>query len=113
VFNAADALELTNEKQPAMFVMMNCLNGYFLDPASDSLGEALLKSAGGAVAVWASSAMTYADAQAPMNAEFYRQVFAGLHARLGDAAMRAKAATADVDVRRSWVLLGDPTMRLK
>ena len=79
----------------------------------DSLAEALLKSRGGAVAVWASSAMSYAEAQAPMNAEFYRQVFAGSPLRLGDAAVRAKAATADVDVRRSWVLLGDPTMRLK
>jgi hypothetical protein len=57
--------------------------------------------------------MTYADRQAPMNEEFYRQVFAGSPARLGDAAVRAKAATGDVDVRRSWVLLGDPTMRLK
>jgi hypothetical protein len=57
--------------------------------------------------------MTYADRQAPMNEEFYRQVFAGSPARLGDAAVRAQAATGDVDVRRSWVLLGDPTMRLK
>ena len=113
VFSGADALELTNEKHPTMFVMMDCLNGYFQDPVSDSLGEALLKSSGGAVAVWASSAMTYSDGQAPMNAEFYRQVFAGPHARLGDAAVRAKASTTDVDVRRSWVLLGDPTMRLK
>jgi len=113
VFNAADALELTNEKQLAMFVIMDCLNGYFHDPVLDSLAEALLKARGGAVAVWASSAMTYAEAQAPINAEFYRQVFAGSPTRLGDAAVRAKAATADVDVRRSWVLFGDPTMRLK
>jgi peptidase C25-like protein/Ig-like domain-containing protein len=113
VFSAPDAFELTNEKQLAMFVIMNCLNGYFQDPLLDSLAESLLKSSGGAVAVWASSAMTYADGQAPMNAEFYRQVLANSPARLGDAAIRAKAATADVDVRRSWVLLGDPTMRLK
>jgi len=113
VFSARDAYELTNQRQPAMFVMMNCLNGYFQDPGSDSLGEALLKSRGGAVAVWASSGMTYAGAQAPMNAEFYRQVFGGSRPRLGDAVMRAKSATVDMDVRRSWVLLGDPTMRIK
>jgi hypothetical protein len=93
--------------------MITCLNGYFQDPGSDSLGEALLKSVGGAAAVWASSAMTYADGQAPMNAEFYRQVFGSLRPRIGDAALRAKAATPDLDVRRSWVLLGDPTMRFK
>ena len=113
VFNAGDALQLTNQKHPAVFVMMNCLNGYFQDAASDSLGEALMKSDGGAVAVWASSAMTYADAQAPMNAELYRQLFGGSRPRLGDAAARAKASTGDLDVRRSWVLFGDPSMRFK
>ena len=79
----------------------------------DSLAESLLKSPeGGAVAVWASSSMTFADGQALMNPEFYRQVFS-VRARLGDAAMRAKATTFDGDVRRTWILLADPTMRLK
>jgi len=96
-----------------MFVMMNCLNGYFQDPTVDSLGEALLKSAnGGAVAVWASSGMTFANSQLPMNQEFYRQVF-GSRARIGDAAIRAKAMTSDLEVRRTWILLADPTMRLR
>jgi hypothetical protein len=27
--------------------------------------------------------------------------------------MRAKASTPDSDVRRTWVLLGDPAMRIK
>ena len=113
VFSANDAPQLANQKHPAVFVMMSCLNGYFQDPTSDSLGEALMKSPGGAVAVWASSAMTYADSQVPMNVEFYRQLFATSRPRLGDAAVRAKASTHDFDVRRSWVLFGDPTMRLK
>ena len=113
VFSAGDALQLTNQKHPSVFVMMNCLNGYFQDAASDSLGEALMKSDGGAVAVWASSAMTYADAQAPMNVELYWQLFGASRPRLGDAAARAKASTGDMDVRRSWVLFGDPTMRFK
>lgn len=112
MFSANDALQLRNQS-PALFVIMNCLNGYFQDPASDSLAEALMKSPGGAVAVWASSAMTYADSQAPMNAEFYRQLFATSRPRLGDAAVRAKASTSDLDVRRSWMLFGDPTMRFK
>jgi hypothetical protein len=113
VFNSTDALQLQNREHLAMFVMMNCLNGYFQDPALDSLAESLLKSPeGGAVAAWASSSMTFADGQAVMNPEFYRQVFS-VRARLGDAAMRAKATTFDGDVRRTWILLADPTMRLK
>jgi len=32
---------------------------------------------------------------------------------LGDAVRQAKSATKDTDVRRTWILLGDPTMKLK
>jgi ligand-binding sensor domain-containing protein len=79
----------------------------------DRLGESLLKAEqGGAVAVWASSAMTEPNAQAAMNREFYRLLFSTA-TTLGDAAMRAKAVVQDPDVRRTWILLGDPIMRLK
>ncbi|HXI90111.1 MAG TPA: C25 family cysteine peptidase [Blastocatellia bacterium] len=110
----ADAGLLTNQNHLALFVMMTCLNGYSDDPALSSLAKALMKSAsGGAVAVWASSGMTMPDQQALMNQEFYRQVFGRHGISLGDAIKSAKAAVSDSDVRRSWMLLGDPTMRLK
>jgi hypothetical protein len=32
---------------------------------------------------------------------------------LGEAIAHAKAAASDRDVRRSWILFGDPTTRLK
>ena len=93
---------------------MTCLNGQFYDLWTESLAEALLKApAGGAAAVWASSALTEPSAQAPMDEELFRGLFAGAAARLGDATARAKAATSDLDVRRSWILFGDPTMRLR
>lgn len=67
-----DALALGNDHLP-MFVMMTCLNGYFHDPALDSLGESLMKAErGGAVAVWASSGMTLPADQALLNQELYR-----------------------------------------
>lgn len=113
MFTSADALQLQNREHLTVFVIMNCLNGYFQDAAFDSLAESLLKSSeGGAVAVWASSSMTFADGQAAMNPEFYRQVFS-VRVRLGDAVMRAKTTTFDGDVRRTWILLGDPSMKLK
>jgi hypothetical protein len=108
-----DALQLQNRDHLSVFVVMNCLNGYLTHPAFDSLGEALLKSEGGAVAVWASSSMTLAGGQGPMNLMFYRQVFGPEQPRLGEAAIRAKLATSDRDARRTWILLGDPSMRLK
>src|SRR6266705_6620552 len=105
-----DALTLRNEHLP-MFVMMTCLNGYFHDPALDSLAESLLKAErGGAVAVWASSGMTFPADQALLNQELYRLLFnRGQAMAMGEVVMRAKSSSSSYDVRRTWILLGDPT----
>ena len=114
LLTSADASLLKNADLLSLFVLMNCLNGYFDDPALDSLAEAMMKAPeGGAVAVWASSAMTMPEGQAQMNQELYRQLFGSRGIALGDAIKSAKAAITDSDVRRSWILLGDPTMRLR
>ena len=63
--------------------------------------------------MWASSSMTYPTGQELMNQELYRLLLADRDLALGEAVIRAKAATLDLDVRRTWVLFGDPTMRLK
>jgi len=96
-------------------VMMTCLNGYFHDPALDSLAESLLKAEhGGAVAVWASSGMTMPADQALLNQELYRSLFyRGGATTIGEAVVRAKSSSSRTDVRRTWILLGDPATRLK
>jgi len=108
-----DAPSLTNGQHLSLFVMMTCLNGYFQDPSLDGLAETLLKAQnGGAIAAWSSTGMTEPEGQAAMNAELYRALFAGTGPlRLGDAMQRARAATTDADVLRTWVLIGDPTTR--
>ena len=112
VFSGADAGALGSGA--ALVVSMTCLNGLFDDLWTESLAEDLLKSpAGGAAAVWASSGLTEPSAQAPMNEELFRLLFSGAPLRVGDAMVRAKAATSDLDVRRTWILFGDPTMRLR
>jgi hypothetical protein len=109
-----DARSLTNEERLPVFVMMTCLNGYFADPALDSLAESLVKAeGGGAVAAWASSAMTTPDDQSLMNQQLYRLLLASPTLSLGEAVRGSKSAIRNVDVRRTWILLGDPTMRLK
>jgi hypothetical protein len=114
LLTAADAAVLENQNGLSLFVMMTCLNGYFNDPALESLSESLLKSPhGGAVAVWASSTMSMPDGQSAMNRELYSQIFSDPSMRLGEAIQRAKAATNDPDVRLSWILFGDPTIRIK
>jgi hypothetical protein len=108
-----DAPNLTNYDHLSVFVMMTCLNGYFQNAYNDSLAEALLRSQGGAVAVWASSGMTESGAQNQIDREFYRQLFGGQAVTLGNAVRAAKLTTADADVRRTWTLFGDPALRLR
>ncbi len=111
--------QLTNGQALPVVVSMTCLNGMFIDPYATSLGEALLLSGqGGAIAVWASSAQTVAGAQAVVDQEFVRQLFQGVGPKgqpltLGEVITRAKAAVDDGDVRRSWILLGDPMMQIQ
>ena len=110
----ATASALINQEHLSLFVMMTCLNGYFDDPAVDSLAESLLKAPrGGGIAVWASSAMTSPIDQGLLNQQFYRQLYSNRTVRIGDAARVSKAAVSDKDVQRTWILFGDPTMRLR
>jgi hypothetical protein len=114
LLTSEDAEALSNESHLPVFVMMSCLNGYFANTGTDALAESLMKARGGAVAVWASSGMTLPDQQATMNQEFYRQLFTGPGGPvLGEAARRAKSVVSESDVRRSWILFGDPSMKLK
>ena len=113
ILTSADTASMTNSQKLAVFVIMTCLNGYFADPTLDSLGEALLKAQGGGAAVWASSTLNSLAGQQVLNEEFYRLLFGGGSITVGEAAARAKVGVADPDVRRSWILLGDPAMRLK
>lgn len=63
--------------------------------------------------MWASSGLTEPDGQAVMNKELIRLLFSGERLTLGEATAGAKAATGDQDVRKTWILFGDPTTRLK
>jgi uncharacterized repeat protein (TIGR01451 family) len=114
VFSSTDASALTNGNRLPVVLLMNCLNGYFHDVFSLSLAEAMMNAPnGGAVAVWASSGLTQPDQQALMSREVFRQLFrSGENLTLGQATIRAKSVVADPDVRKSWILFGDPTMKL-
>ncbi|MFY9607466.1 MAG: C25 family cysteine peptidase [Blastocatellia bacterium] len=113
LLTSADARGLENSAHLPLFVSMTCLNGYFQDGGLESLAESLLKAErGGAIAVWASSGMTGAFSQAVMNQEMFRLVLDG-SMTLGEATLKAKATVVDSDFRRTWILFGDPTTRLR
>ena len=117
LLTSADARALTNGPNLPLFITMTCLNGYFHDVVLDSLAESLMKAErGGAVAVWASSGMTGPSGQELLDQQMLKAIFdtsSGRALTLGEAILRAKALTNDPDVRRTWILFGDPSMRLK
>jgi hypothetical protein len=114
IFSGKDAEGLSNKGRLGFFVNMTCLNGFFQDVYMETLAESLLKAPnGGAVAVWTSSGLTEPGPQVLMNQELIRLLFNGEGLRIGEATMRAKAATSDPDIRKTWILFGDPSTRLK
>ncbi|HSE36935.1 MAG TPA: C25 family cysteine peptidase, partial [Blastocatellia bacterium] len=115
LLTAEDVNQLNNGDNLALFVMMTCLNGYFHDAQFDSLAEALLGAEkGGAVALWASSAMTNPGDQGVMDIEMFKRLFDPESSlTLGEISLQAKKKGLNKDARLSWVLFGDPTTRLR
>lgn len=113
-FNSSQTGQLTNSNL-TLFTMLTCLNGYFVEPTSLSLGESLLFSTnGGAVSAWASSGLTTPDIQEIMARRFYNKLSEGSIPRLGDLINDAKTAIPfGSDVRLSWALLGDPMLKVR
>ena len=119
ILSVPDAPTLSNGDRLPLFVMTTCLNGAFMELGTDSLAEALLKSPqGGGIAAWASSGLTEPSGQVLVTERLYQSLFGAVTngpvpVRLGDAIRTAKGSTSDVDIRRTWILIGDPTTKIK
>jgi peptidase C25-like protein len=114
IFSSNDAVALTNGNRLPFVVVMDCLNGFFADPSLVSISEALLQAPnGGAVASFASSGLTIPDGQHEMGLRMFQLLYGGPSIPIGDASRQAKTATNDRDVRRTWILLGDPSMKIR
>jgi uncharacterized repeat protein (TIGR01451 family) len=108
------ASTLSNGTRLPVFLIMDCLNGFFHDVYTESLAESLLLAKnGGAVAVWASSGLTEPEPQAAMDQNLVRLLFTDPSLALGDAIMKAKAKISDPDTRRIYILFGDPLLRMR
>lgn len=111
--HSSDTAALTNTAHPSLFIMITCLNGYFFDPGIDSLGEALLEDDGGAIGVYASTGLTYHREQRDLTLAFTNALFNRGGSRVGDAVVAASNAVTDEDILKTWLYLGDPSMRLR
>lgn len=114
ILNSADPATLTNGMRLPFVVTMDCLNGFFHDVYQTSLAESfLLAPNGGAAAVWASSGLTEPESQFVMDKNLVQYLFANSSITIGEATTQAKSGVNDVDVRRTWNLFGDPSMKLR
>ena len=111
IFDENGANSLTNGSQLPVFLIMNCLNGYFQDVYAQPLAVTLLLAPnGGAAGSLASSGLNQAPPQAALDALV---VLNTQRSTLGVSIMNAKSGITDPDVRRTYILFGDPAMNLK
>ncbi|HLE63021.1 MAG TPA: C25 family cysteine peptidase [Pyrinomonadaceae bacterium] len=116
IFSSDIAMSLTNGNKLPFVVVMDCLNGYFHEPRPgfSGLAEAFLQAPnGGAVASFASSGLTLPDGQHAMSTQLYKLLYGSQSIALGDAIKIAKASTNDIDVRRTWIFFGDPSLKIR
>lgn len=114
LFNTSSVTTLTNGSKLPVFLIMNCLNGFFQDVYAQPLGVTLMLAPnGGAVAVLTSSGLNQAPPQTKLDGYVVQSAFSAAHPALGDSILGAKAQVNDIGVRKTYVLLGDPAMRVK
>ena len=114
IFDTGSVSSLTNRSQLPVFLIMDCLNGFFQDLYSQPLGVTLLLAPnGGAVAVLASSGLNQAPPQTTLDILVVENALNPKPATLGEAIVQAKSHISDPDVRRTYNLLGDPAMQVK
>ncbi len=114
-----DVPELANGSRLPLVVAMNCLNGYFHHVgATPALGECLLlEPAGGAIAYWGPTAITSNLRQQALAERFYRYLFQPKTETVRRAILLAQRDLAEDSRNRevldTWILLGDPALRLR
>jgi hypothetical protein len=118
VWNSWDAPSLQAQSRQPVLLTMNCLNGYFVAPAFDSLAESLLKAEGrGAIAAFSPSGLSLDGPAHQYHRALMAELTNGQHARLGDAVLAAQKAYAQTglmpELLSVYHLLGDPATRIR
>jgi uncharacterized repeat protein (TIGR01451 family) len=114
IFDVTAVPSLTNSSQLPVFLIMDCLNGFFQDVYAQPLGVTLLLAPnGGAVAVLASTGLNQPAPQTKLDALVVQNALNPAKSTLGESILKAKSKIADPAVRRTFVLFGDPAMLVK
>jgi uncharacterized repeat protein (TIGR01451 family) len=114
IFDETAVTSLTNSSQLPVFLIMDCLNGFFQDVYQQPLGVTLLLAPnGGGVAVLASSGLNQPTPQTRLATLLVWNMLNSARPTLGDSILKAKSQISDPGVRRTYVLFGDPAMQVK
>jgi len=118
VLNSWDTPSLLAQSRQPLVLTMNCLNGYFVAPNFDSLGEALVKVEGrGAVAAFSPSGLSLDGPAHQYHRAVMAEITRGTHERLGDAILAAQRSYAQTglmpELLSVYQLLGDPATKVR
>ena len=116
LLTGTDVGAMTNARTP-FAAFLCCLTGYFEAPAVNGLGERLMQRAqGGAVSVWASSALALNAPATDLGEAFYRRVLEDRKGPVGRALLEARRSLpGDIFTKNTlatYNLLGDPALRI-
>jgi hypothetical protein len=124
LLSRTDIASLANGNRRPFFVPMTCYDGYFIVPATptvdrSSLGEVLVRASGkGAIASFSPAGLGIASGHDVLEKGLFTAIFQNRQDRIGSAVTEAKFylyvnASSHRDLIDTYVLLGDPTTRLK
>ncbi|MBK8807332.1 MAG: type IX secretion system sortase PorU [Bacteroidales bacterium] len=106
-----------NETKLPLIITASCDISKFDNPAEESLGEKMfLLPKGGAIALLSTTRVVYSSANYALNSTLYKYLFnndeQGKPIALGEAIRRTKNSSGNNQNDRSFILLGDPALRL-
>ena len=117
LLTATNISAMANADRPPIVMTLTCLAARYEVPATDSLGELLLRQAGGgAVAVLGPSGLSRNAPATELGEAFYRAILKEGEGRLGPAFLKARRSQAEdvfsKDTFAVYNLLGDPALRV-
>jgi hypothetical protein len=116
LLHESDWVSLRNTGRYPFVFVTNCLSGNFASPFYRSIAETFTHSGPrGAIGFFASTGVNTPFGQHQMAQEAYKLLWAG-QTQIGPLVTMAKnrigADGSHLDIIRSWVLIGDPALRL-
>ncbi|UPL49524.1 type IX secretion system sortase PorU [Hymenobacter sublimis] len=117
ILTNSSVLRLRNSNRLSFLFTGTCDFSTYDNPEFTSAGEqSLTDIAGGAIGLFTTTRVVYADRNQNMAVEFFRDLFTplanGNMPRIGDICQATKNAAVSGDNNRNYALLGDPSMRL-